>query len=214
MAKKDIYMVYDALETVKLRNNFYRDSYHKIVIALFVELFLIGVLSIAVMFLVSQKPTPIYFAATDSGRIIPLIPLDRPNLSDKALLQWTSEAVVSLYSYNFVNFREIFQGNRSYFTAAGWRGFMQALDASKNLETVRTKKLIVSAVLTGAPVITNQYVLNGRYTWQIQMPLLVTYQGSTDRITQNFILMLKIERVSTLDNVYGVGISEFVAQQS
>lgn len=206
-------MAYDALEVVQLRNNFYRDSYHKIVIALFVELLVIIFLTIALVLLLAQKPVPKYFAATDSGRIIALIPLDRPNLSDKALLQWTSEAVVSLYSYNFVNFREVFQVNRNYFTAPGWRSFMQALDASKNLDTVKAKKLIVSAVLTGAPVIVNQYVLDGRYTWAIQMPLLVTYQGSSDRINQNFILTLKIQRISTLDNVYGVGIAEFVAQQ-
>ena len=31
-------MVYDPLELVKLRNNFYRDSYHKIIIVLFIEL--------------------------------------------------------------------------------------------------------------------------------------------------------------------------------
>jgi intracellular multiplication protein IcmL len=206
-------MVHDALETVKLRNNFYRDSYRKIVLILFIQFFVILGLSIALILLASRNPQPKYFAATDSGRIIPLVPLDQPNLSAKAVLQWASEAVVSVNSYNFVNFRERFQINQTYFTNAGWRGFMKALTASKNLDAVREKKLVVSAVLRGAPIITNRYVIDGRYTWQIQMPILVTYQGGNERINQNMLISLKVQRISTLDNIYGIGISEFVAQQ-
>ena len=74
--------------------------------------------------------------------------------------------------------------------------------------------MVVSAVLTGAPVITNKYVSPaGRYTWEVQMPILVTYQSANDRINQNFLVILEIRRISTLDNVYGVGISKFVARQ-
>jgi intracellular multiplication protein IcmL len=207
-------MVYDPLELVKLRNAFYRDSYHKIIVVLFIELIIIVGLTIALLVVIAERPAPQYFAATDSGRIIPLVALNQPNLKDKALLQWASEAVISVYSYNFQNYREIFQENQKYFTQSGWRGFMQAVSSAKNLEIVQEKRLVVSAVLTGAPIITNKYELGGRYTWEVQMPVLVTYQSAADRINQNFIITLEIRRISTLDNVYGVGISKFVAQQA
>ena len=102
-------MPQDALETVKLRNNFYRDSYRSLVVALLLSLLVIAGLVTTVSYLIMSKPSPKYFAATNSGRMIPLIPLDQPNLSDANVLQWTSMAVVSIYSYNYVNFRQAFQ---------------------------------------------------------------------------------------------------------
>ena len=206
-------MPQDALETVKLRNNFYRDSYRSLVVALLLSLLVIAGLVTTVSYLIMSKPSPKYFAATNSGRMIPLIPLDQPNLSDANVLQWTSMAVVSIYSYNYVNFRQAFQNNRRFFTASGWRGFFKALEDSKTMKAVEDNKLMVSAVLAGAPVINSEYLYKGRYTWEIQMPVLVTYQGS-ETSNQNFIITLKVERVSTLNNIYGIGISEFVVRRN
>jgi len=204
-------MAYDALEVVKLRNNFYRDSYHKVIIALIVSLLAVLGTVTVIVFLMITRPTPKYFASTDSGRVIPLIPLNQPNLGSKAVLQWASEAVISVYSYNFVNFRKSFEGSRKYFTDVGWRSYMTALEQSKNLETVQKEKLVVSAVLTGAPIVTNQSEVGGRYTWWVQMPVLVTYQSLNKHIPQSFIIKLVIRRISTLDNIYGVGIVNFIA---
>ena len=206
-------MVYDGLERVKLRNDFYRDSYRKIIVALVCSLVVIICLVGVIFLLIESKPSPKYFAATNSGRIIPLIPLNQPNLKDKAVLQWASEAVTSIYSYNFVNFRRVFQNNKQYFTSGGWQSFLKALTESQNLKAVQRKKLIVSAVLTGAPVVRSQGEFQDRYTWAIQMPVLVTYQSASEQTSQNFIVTLNIKRVSTLDSVYGIGISEFVAEQ-
>lgn len=206
-------MPYDPLETVKMRNEFYRDGYRRVLMILLASFVAIIGLIIIVIVLVLSQPAPKYFAATDSGRIIPLVPLNEPNLQDKALLQWASEAVTSIYSYNFVNFRRVFENNKQYFTTEGWTSFLKALTDSQNLKAVQEKKLIVSAVLTGAPIVRSEGQLQGRYTWVVQMPVLVTYQSANEQSSQNFIVTLKIRRISTLDNVYGVGISEFIAEQ-
>jgi len=207
-------MPYDALEVVKNRNNFYRDSYRKLLLMLLMSVLAIIGLIVAVVFLVMSRPSPTYFATTDSGRMIPLIPLNQPNLSDKTLLQWASQAVVSVYSYNFVNFRQVFQTNEKYFTTGGWNDFLNALKSSRNLQTVQQKKLIVSAVLSGAPIISSKHLLSGRYTWRVQMPVLVTYQSMSEQFNSSYLITLTIQRVSTLDNIYGVGISSFVVQEN
>jgi intracellular multiplication protein IcmL len=205
-------MVYDALEAVRHRNTFYRDSYRKLVLAILILLLIAAGLVGAIIGLVTIQPTPTYFAATDTGRIIPLVPLNKPNLPDKAVLQWASEAAVSVYSYNYVDFRKVFQDNKRYFTAEGWKSFTQALSLSANLDMVKAKKYIVSAVLAAAPVITNQYLLHGRYTWKVQMPLLVTFENATERNDQRFLISLTIRRISTLDDIYGIGITQFIAE--
>lgn len=205
-------MVHDALEMVKLRSDFYRDSYRKLVVALLGMIVIVAALVFVIFLLVANRPTPKYFAATDSGRIVPLIPLDQPNLNEANVLQWASKALMSVYSFDFVHYQETFQNSRQYFTDRGWQAFMDALRNAKTIETVKDRKLIVSAVLNGAPIISNQYILRGRYTWEARVPILVSYQG-TESYSDNLIATLKIQRVSTLDNKYGIGIAEVVMQR-
>ncbi|MGD9153602.1 MAG: type IVB secretion system apparatus protein IcmL/DotI [Gammaproteobacteria bacterium] len=205
-------MVHDALELVKLRSNFYRDSYRKVTAALLGAIIIIIALAGIVIFLIVSRPTPKYFATTDSGRIIPLIPLDQPNLSESNVLQWASQALISIYSFDFLHYQRSFQENRKYFTASGWQSFMNALEQAKTIQTVKDQRLIVSAVLNGTPIISNQYIIGGRYTWEAQIPLLISYQG-TNSYSDNILATLKIQRVSTLDNQYGIGITEIVMQR-
>jgi intracellular multiplication protein IcmL len=203
-------MVHDALEAVKLRNNFYRDSYRKLVLALVFLLIIVVGLVYTVIYLIQTEPTPTYFASTDSGRIIPLVPLNQPNLTDQALLRWASEAVVSVYSYNFINFREVLQNSEKYFTSAGWRSFMDALNKSKNLDAVKENKLVVSAMISAAPIVTRKGISGrGYYTWIVQVPVLVHFESADQHNDQSYVVQVEIRRVSTLDNIYGVGIDKF-----
>lgn len=205
-------MAYDALEVVKLRNDFYRDSYRKLVILLMGAMLSIVGLVIAIIMIVYARPAPTYFATTESGRIIPLIPLDQPNLTDNAVLQWATQAVTTVFTYNFINYRSVLQSSRQYFTAEGWRQFLLALQSSRNLSMVTSKKLMLSAVVSSAPVVLNEYLLDGKYTWKVQIPISVTYQSLSETAHDSFIISLTIERISTLDSISGVGISSFVAQ--
>jgi intracellular multiplication protein IcmL len=202
-------MAYNALETVKLRNEFYRDNYRKVASALLVAMFAIVVLACAIVYLVTHRPAPKYFATTESGRIIPLIALDQPNFNSKAIRSWAANMATSSYSYNFVNYRKAFSDNQKYFTTDGWDDFLKSLQASGNLDAVKNRKLIVSAVPTGTPVIQDQGVFKGRYYWRVQVPLLVTYQGGSGSFHNNILATITIERVSTLDHSDGIGVAAF-----
>ena len=71
--------------------------------------------------------------------------------------------------------------------------------------------MVASSVATGAPVILDQGVINGRYAWKVQMPLLVTYQSSTEQIQQSLIITMVVSRVPTVDMPRGIAIVSFVA---
>lgn len=203
-------MADDALEIIRLRNNFYRDNYRKVTGALLIAMIIIIVLSVALGYVVTHPPAPQYFATDSQGRIVELTPLDEPNLSQTALLQWANTAAVAAFTYNFVNYRQSLQGASDYFTPDGWQSFIQALNESNNLNAVIAKKLVVTAVATYAPVVLQQGVLDGRYAWRIQIPLLVTYQSASQFTQQNVIVTMLITRISTLDSARGVGIAQFV----
>lgn len=209
MAKKEG----DALVQVRMRNDFYRDSYRRVLITLLLALLTIVVLTGLLIYIVANPPQPVYFATSINGRITPLQPLDRPNQSRSALLQWANQAAIAAYTYNFVNYRAELQAASAFFTPEGWQSFQESLVVSNNLKAVVAKKLVVSAVATGAPIITREGVQDdGRYFWRVQMPMLATYQSPSELTQQSLMITMTIVRVSTLDSERGIGISQFVAR--
>ena len=200
----------DALTTVVTRNSFYRDGQHKLIAILLLSMAANIMLVVAIFHIFFNPPAPVYFATSINGRITPLYPLDEPNQSDSAVLQWANQAATAAFTYNFVNYRTELQASSGFFTSNGWTQFLNALQDSNNLDAVKAKKLIVSAVATRAPVILQKGVLNGRYSWRVQMPLLVTYQSASEFSQQNNVVTMLITRVSTLNSPRGIGIAQFV----
>ncbi|KTD53373.1 protein IcmL (DotI) [Legionella santicrucis] len=203
-------MAQDALTTVALRNTFYKDSQRKVVLALLIALLVNVILAFMLVYMITHPPAPKYFATSINGRITPLFPLNEPNQSDSAVLQWANQAAIAAFTYNFVNYRDELQASSGFFTPEGWDQFLNALQQSNNLDAVKAKKLIVSAVATRAPIILQKGVLNGNYSWRVQMPILVTYQSASEFTQQNNVVTMLITRVSTLNSPRGIGISQFV----
>jgi intracellular multiplication protein IcmL len=204
-------MADDAVELVRLRNNFYRDNYRRVVgillLLLVVDLSLVGI----IFYQVVNRPDPVYFATSTDGRITPLYPLSQPMIAPAELLQWASRAAVAANTYNFVNYREALQNLQNEFTPDGWKWFEQALQSSRTLETVIAKKLVVSAVPTGTPVILEQGVVNGRYAWKVQQPMLVTYQSPNEQTQQPMVVTMIISRVPTVDMPKGIAVVSFIS---
>lgn len=203
-------MAEDALTVVALRNQFYKDSQRKVILALLIAIVVNFVLASMLVYILTHPPAPRYFATTINGRITPLFPLNEPNQSDSAVLQWANQAAIAAFTYNFVNYRDELQASSGFFTADGWDQFLNALQSSNNLDAVKAKKLIVSAVATRAPIILQKGVLNGSFSWRVQMPILVTYQSASEFTQQNNVVTMLITRVSTLNSPRGIGISQFV----
>lgn len=203
-------MAEDALTVVTLKKEFYKDSQRKVFIALLISVMLNITMGGLLFYIMSHPPEPKYFATSINGRITPLFPLNEPNQSDSAVLQWANQAAIAAFTYNFVNYRTELQAASGFFTADGWTQFLNALESSNNLDAVKAKKLVVSAVATRAPIILQKGILNGRFSWRVQMPILVTYQSASEFSQQNNIVTLLITRVSTLNSPRGIGIEQFV----
>ena len=204
-------MVDDAVELVRLRNNFYRDNYRRLVGCVLLLLVIVILLVGIIFYQIINRPAPKYFAATVDGRIMQLFPLSEPMLSPAELLQWSHRAAISAYTYNFVNYRSAMQQLQNKFTPDGWRYYENALRTARTLEMVIAKKLVVSAVATGTPVILDQAVVNGRYSWKVQIPLLVTYQSPNEQTQQPMVVTMIVSRVPTVDMPKGIAIVSFVS---
>lgn len=201
---------HDALTLVTMRNKFYYDGQRKLVLILTLSMLANIVLGFILTYIITHPPAPKYFATSINGRITPLFPLNAPNQSDSAVLQWANQAAIAAFTYNFVNYRSELQAASGFFTANGWSQFLSALQQSNNLDAVKAKKLVVSAVATRAPIILQKGILNGSYSWRVQMPVLVTYQSASEFSQQNNVVTILVTRVSSLNSPRGIGIEQFV----
>lgn len=202
----------DPLVSVQLRNVFYEQNYRKIV-TVFVVSFLVNLmLGSLLMYIVSNPPQPFYFATTINGHITPIFPLSEPNQSTDSVVSWTTNAATAAFTYNFSDYRQEFQSASGFFTGNGWAQFLGALKSSNNLDAVIAKKLIVTAQAIGKSKVLKEGHVKGRYAWQIKVPLLVTYQSTTQFSQQRVNALMVIMRVTTLNAPDGIGIEQLVVE--
>lgn len=200
-------------EVVTLRNEFYRDNFRRLMILCLMMMAAIGGLIGFIFFQHATQPQPTYFATNADGSLVRMVPLNKPNLSTNALLAWSAEAATAVFNYDFVHYREDLQRTQEYFTPAGYQQMLKALKESGNLEAVKTKKLVASAVPTGSPVITKESIINNRYTWEMQIPMAVSYQSGTELIPQKIVITMLVARVPTTESAKGIGIAQFIVRE-
>lgn len=208
-------MAQSPVALVALRNEYYRENFHRTVLILFLSVLVNLGLAGFLFYVITHPPKPVYFPTSINGRITPLTPLSDPYKTDAEILQWATQAAIATYSYNFVNYRKEIQAASEFFTPSGWTKFVNALKSSNNLDAVKRKRMIVSAVATKAPIITSRGRYSGgkyagRYAWVIKLPLLVTYQGAKEFSQRENMVTMTIVRISTLNSPSGVGIENVV----
>lgn len=201
------------LGAVIVRNEFYRDGYRTILrIAIIQAVVIVGLLLLMFFVIANSKPQDRYFATTNDGRLVPMVALNEPNLSTPALMSWSAQAASEVMTFGFNDFRRRLQEASRHFTRSGWASFTTALENSGILETVQTSRQVVTATPRGAPILVSEGVIDGRYQWQVEIPMVVTYQAGSQERSDNLIFTLMIVRVPKLESPNGVGIEQWVAR--
>ena len=112
----------------------------------------------------------------------------------------------------YVNYKDDLQSVSSMFTGSGWASFQKSLTDSRILKAVLANKLVMSAKLTGSPVISMQGLRQGRYLWKVEMPLLIKQQGQSTAAFPVKLDMI-IQRVSTVNNPEGIAIESIIVTE-
>jgi intracellular multiplication protein IcmL len=99
------------------------------------------------------------------------------------------------------------QSNQHYFTENGWKKFLVLLNDYAAYTAVTNAKLFVTSDPIGAPFILNQGLLNGKYSWWVQIPVNINYSNG---YAQALDLQVLVVRVPTLNNLYGVAIENMI----
>lgn len=203
------------LGAVVVRNEFYRDGYRNMLRVVVAQSFII-LFMICVMFYVVHihQPENRYFATTEDGRLVPMVAMSQANLSKPALMSWVAQAVTETMTFNFNDYRRRLQESSRNFTKQGWESFTSALDRSGILDSVKANKQVLTSIPSGAPVLQKEGIDNqGRYYWQVQIPITITYEAGSRTRSDNIVVSLNIVRVPRLESQYGIGIEQWIASE-
>lgn len=200
------------LGAVVVRNEFYRDGYRTMLRAvMLLALVIVAQIGVMVYVVKTNKMEYRYFATTEDGRLIPMAPLNEPNLSSPALMSWVAQSATEVMTFGFNDYRRRLQEASRNFTRRGWESFSSALQRARIIETVELNQQVVSSTPTGAPVIQSEGIVQGRYQWVVQLPMSLTYQSGAKTRTDNLLVTLVIVRVPRLESPSGVGIEQWIA---
>jgi hypothetical protein len=123
-----------------------------------------------------------------------------PDGENALIIYWATMAIKDMLDYDYVHYRSVIQEASKYFTPVGHRKFIKALIDSRNLETIKARSAVVIPQVTGKAQILGTRMIDGRFAWDVQMPVQLTFESVRYQtpIIQNLTAKMSIARVSTL----------------
>jgi intracellular multiplication protein IcmL len=208
----------NALLLIFSRNQHYQRLYF-LTFGVFVLSILSVICLIGLLVMIKRYPgQPLYFATDNISRLIQVVPIAQPNLTEAEVSEWAEQAVRAVYSYDYVNYRSQFQRAQQYFTNYGWTKYMNALIASNNVLALTQRKMVVMADVVSEPTLLTEGLLGGAYAWKFSMPILVTYwlppYNDQNKFTNPLTVTVLVQRQSPLKGDHGLGIVQLVGTLS
>ncbi|HGW4498748.1 DotI/IcmL/TraM family protein [Stutzerimonas nitrititolerans] len=152
-----------------------------------------------------------YFA-TDNGRMFPMIPMSQPYRKTADVIQYAADTLNRSFTLNFQDYRQQLEDNRARWTKAGFKSFLDNLQSSGVLASVKQRRMNMS-MTAGTGVLVKEAIQDGVYFWVVQMPIEVKLVGQTNELPpQRYLATVKVERVSTLDSIEGIGLSQLITR--
>ena len=110
-------MAEEEFTIVELQEKFYRDGIKKIIIIITGVLLSIGLIVAALLYIYSNKPLPITFLVSQNWRVQADVPTNQPYLSVTDLLQWASDVIPKVFTYDFISYEDQQKQAEYYFTS-------------------------------------------------------------------------------------------------
>ena len=139
-------------------------------------------------------------------------PLTDPIYNYKFIENWSALTATEVMTFGFHDYQRRFYNSSKNFTESGWNSFTKAIQKARIIENVEVHKQVVSSTITGVPIVTNTEIINNRYYWTVQIPLLVIYENETKIAKRNLTVELHVARTSNDKNEDDIGIESWVAK--
>lgn len=190
-------------------NEFYRDKYRFAMKCLSFLVITCAILAGIFAWMTYHQKQPAYYAAATTGQVLPLHPLSEPIVTSDFIVEWSALTTRLIYNLTFSNYQTQLSQAQDRFTPVGWERLQAALNSSGLITNLVNNRLIISSVISGPPVILARMIVNGRFTWRVQMRLLVTYTSASAQTQRQMLVTMSVQRIPTLDAAQGIQVTDF-----
>lgn len=203
-------MAEEESQVVSLHDDFYRDSFGKVIFVISGMVLSIALLAATSLYLLLSKPAPVTFAVDKDWRVLQPVPVDKPYLPAPDLLQWVSNVIPDAFTLDFVSYDSQLKKKQHFFTDEGWRVFLNQLNNYVDYNKLLANKQFVNCVPKGAPFVINQGILSGRYAWWVQIPIEISFASTFRSPATSLTLQVLVVRVPTTNYLMGVAIDNVI----
>ncbi len=194
------------------RTESYRTGYLRLIKLCYALTAVIFLLTAALFYtLFAYLPEDGYFAQTSEGATSGLIGLERPPIPQQTLFNWAADSAAQIMTFGFNDYDEKLSSARERFTPEGWLSFAQVMNESRFFQNVRDQQQLLTAVPQGMTTLIFEGLMNGRYTWIVELPLMVTVRSGSLSRSLNQKVRLTIIPVETSENPMGIAIDRWIS---
>ncbi len=164
-----------------------------------------------VVVLVLTRPSPRYFAVTPALKLIRMTPLDVPQVPPQAVANWAVSTTVDTLSFGFTDWRQTLTRVRDRYSSRAYSQMVSSL--SRTLRVIRQHKLEMLVTPTAAAEVVKTGVVNGRYAWLIQFPVLLSFEPHGVVATQHEVANVVVMQVPPTRNPRQIVVAQMVLSQ-
>ncbi|WHN64848.1 DotI/IcmL/TraM family protein [Cysteiniphilum sp. QT6929] len=188
----------NVLKVIAKRAEFYKSNFRLIIKVLLISILLNVILFTCLWY--SHKENEYYFLAVNDQGVVKSLDLPKKIVvTDDMLVNWVSLNTTKLYKFDFLNYKEQILTLKPLFTQQGWYAFNEAF--KETVDQVVDHKMVAKAALDGVPIITAAGHIAGVSSWQVQVPVLVTFSQGNEVSNNHIILKLTIQKNSRIQDL-------------
>lgn len=173
-----------------------------------------GLIVLLILFIIAfiNLPKTKYIATKDNSAICEVYPSDNPNLTDATIREFGKDAVLGLYTFDYVNYEtqinDVLERN---FTPIGRQATNQAMDRAGIIKYVTDNALTFkSSAMNAARIEEKSVNADGKDYWIVRFPMVLDiYSGKLTPIdTQRHMVTVRIVAdTASVSNPNGLGVS-------
>lgn len=173
---------------------------------------LLTILVCLLLFAFTYYPKTKYIPTKDNTAICEVYPEDNPNLTDSSISEFAKDGILSLYTFDYINYEEQMNNVLSrYFTPQGRAATASAITEAGLGEYAQTNALTFKASAINAVRIEKfASDSNGRAYWIVRFPMVLDiYSGGLSPIdTQKHLVTVRVSAdTASVSNPRGLGIT-------
>lgn len=151
---------------------------------------------VAMLIVFSQYPKTRYIPTTDNKAICEVTPENNPNITDVSIADFAKDAILNLYTFDYVNYEDQINNNLGrWFSAQGRIDTVNAMGQAGITDYVKQHALTLRAGTTAAAKIEKKgRTSSGAPYWVVRFPMVVDVYSGGDKPedTQKYVVSVRV----------------------